>query len=296
MNHQPRHALTIDVEDWNNGAVLLLSGRVVPPTAAVVGETRQMFRLTQEHGITATWFFLGEIAEHFPSLVREIADAGHEIAVHGYHHELVYNLSPALFRERARLAKDRIEQAAGVGVQGYRAAAATITKKSWWALEILAELGYRYDSSVFPFAGRRYGVPDAPLEPHWIQGASGPLLYEIPLTVIDVLGKRLPACGGGYLRHFPLAYSQLAVNHLERRGRSAVFYLHPYELSRAARPGLVPSWFGWKDRVRLRKLWIMQARNRAKTETKLRKLFGRHSFGSLATVFKLDQVLGGAVA
>ena len=280
------HALSVDVEDWNNVTVLHRSGRIVPPQAAVVRNTERMLELFEERGARATWFILGEVAEAFPSLVRKLADAGHEIGVHGYHHHFVRTLKESEFREFIRRAKRIVEQAGGKAVLGYRASAFSITADVPWAFRVLAEMGFKYDSSVFPFKARRYGVPNAPLGPYRI-GTDSVNLTEVPLTVVKWGPWRLPSCGGGYLRHFPLAYTRWAMRALERQQRRAVVYLHPCEIDLE----FDTSFFARHlDQAARRGFWRMrylQYRNRHQTEAKLRWLLGHYSFGPLAEVFGL---------
>ncbi len=176
----------------------------------------------------------------------------------------------------------------GKEVLGYRAAAASITGRTWWALDILAELGFRYDSSVFPFHGR-HGVAGVPTGPHWIDTSPGRSIYEVPLTVVNLLGLRLPCCGGGYLRHFPWAYTAATMRILESRGRSAVVYLHPYELDATPPPDVIEVGLTPSERVRFRNLTHLQYRNRASTETKLRRLVAGRHFGSITDVFDIRQ-------
>lgn len=279
------HALSVDVEDWSNVALLLNFGKVVPPQPAAVRNTERLLELFQEHGARATWFVLGEVAAAFPGLVRKLADAGQEIGVHGYHHHLVYTLSEAEFREYLRRAKDTVEQAGGKAVLGYRATAFSITKAVWWAFDVLAELGFRYDSSVFPFRGNRYGMPEAPLAPYTLPTGNGPLT-EVPLTVMAYGPVRLPCCGGGYLRHFPLWYTRWAMRHLERRQRTAVFYLHPYEIDCEFDDAFFQRHLGANDLRRLRKVRFLQYRNRAQTLPKLRWLLASQRFSGIAEMLR----------
>jgi polysaccharide deacetylase family protein (PEP-CTERM system associated) len=280
------HALSVDVEDWYNVTVLHRTGRVVSPTAAVVRNTERLLDLFQAHGADATWFLLGEVAAAFPGLVRRLAEAGQEIAVHGYHHHFVWSLSEAAFRDSIRRAKDTIEQAAGQAVLGHRAPAFSITEGVPWALDVLAGLGFLYDSSVFPFRGRRYGLEGAPCTPYRVATRHGPLT-EVPLAVLDFRAARIPCCGGGYLRHFPLAYTRWALRVLERRQRTAVFYLHPYELDASFDAGYVARHMG-QSRSRMFELdrWL-QYRNRAGTVGKLRWLLSNRRFGTVAGAFGL---------
>ena len=145
---------------------------------------------------------LGWVADRFPGLVREIAAGGHELGYHSYWHRLIYKLEPAEFREDTRRAKDVIEQIGGQSVNVYRAPTYSVIDRSVWAFEILAELGFSYDSSIYPIHHDRYGMPDAPRVPFRFQTSSGPMT-EFPLTTFRLAGHNLPVGGGGYLRLLP---------------------------------------------------------------------------------------------
>lgn len=281
------HALSVDVEDWYNVAVFHRSGRVVPPTAAVVKNTERLLALIQEHDARATWFILGEVAEAFPGLVRELAQAGQELGVHGYHHHFIYTLCAREFREAIRRAKDAIEQSAGKAVLGHRAPAFSIRDSELWAFEVLAELGFQYDSSVFPFRGRRYGMPEAPLIPYQIQTRHGPLT-EVPLSVLDLGSIRLPCCGGGYLRHFPLAYTRWAMKLLERRQRRAVLYLHPYEIDVECDADFIERNIPAVQRRQFALTQRLQYRNRSRGIAKLKWLLGHYRLTTIAGAFSTE--------
>ena len=138
------HALSVDVEDWNNAAVLWVAGRIVPPTDDVVRNTERMLGLFEEHGVKATWFVLGEVAETFPGLVRRLAEGGHELGVHGYHHHRLHELGPTRFRESILRAKATVEGVSGTRTRGYRAVAMSLTRATWWAYDTLFEVGGEY--------------------------------------------------------------------------------------------------------------------------------------------------------
>lgn len=281
------HALSVDVEDWYSAGVLALSGQVVPPTEAVVRNTEVLLALFAEHGVLATWFVLGEVADAFPNLVRRIAEAGHELGVHGYHHHRLFELTPETFREAARRAKEAVEQAGGQRVRGHRAVAFSLSPVTWWALEILAALGFEYDSSVFPFRGRRYGLPDAPLRPYKIQTERG-ALWEVPLSVVSLGRLRFPCCGGGYLRHFPLSCTRAALRRIEREARAAVVYLHPYELDLDYDAEYLRQRLPNVSRARLEYTRFLQYRRRALTAENLHRLLEEFRFGTLSTVMGLQ--------
>lgn len=281
--------MTVDLEDEESGLSLAASGRVVPPTDRMVCNTRLLLGLLDEFGLKATWFVLGEVAEHFPTLVRRLADQGHEIGVHGYHHHRLYELTPESFRASICRAKAVVEDAAGVRVRGHRAAAMSLTRATWWALDVLAEVGFEYDSSVFPFErSERYGVAGAPVGVHVIDLGGGRRIVEIPLSVVTMAGRRLPVCGGGYLRHFPMAVTRWAMRRLERASRPAVVYLHPYEVDPGARQRGFMSELSTEEREKIGRLVKGQYRNRDKTLSRLRALFAAHRFAPLEHVFQAE--------
>lgn len=195
--------------------------------------TRQMLELLAAEGVHATFFVLGWVTRRSPGLVRDIHRAGHEVACHGLTHELVYRQSRATFLSETREAKQRLEDAVGAPVRGYRAATYSITQASLWALEILEELGFEYDSSVFPIRHDLYGIPDAPRFPY----RPGPgRLLEVPITTVEIVGQRLPCGGGGYFRLLPYGLFRSALRRVNGRdGHPAVFYCHPWEID-AAQP------------------------------------------------------------
>jgi len=230
------NAMSVDVEDYFQVSAF---ERVVTRAewggfeSRVVTNTRHLLALFEEHGVRSTFFVLGWVADRFPSLVREIAALGHEVASHGYHHELVYTLTPAQFREDVRRAKQAIEDAAGCVVRGYRAPSFTVTKASLWALDVLIEEGHEYDASIFPIHHDRYGMPGAPRHPHLIDRAAGRIV-EVPGSTVRLMGANLPIAGGGYFRLLPYAWTRWGIHHVNQNDRQPVtFYLHPWEIDPA---------------------------------------------------------------
>lgn len=290
MSEHIINALSVDVEDWHNATVLQCSGLIVPPTDAVEINTERMLAIFEDHGVKATWFFLGEVAAAFPRLVQLVVEAGHEAGVHGYHHHQLDSLTPEEYRESIFRAKDIVEQAGGVEVIGYRAVDFGINPKTWYAFDVLVEAGFKYDSSIFPFAGPRYGMPDACLEPHWIQANKGGYIYEIPMSVATVLGKKVPGCGGGYFRYFPVSFTKMVMRRINKEGRSVVFYLHPCEIEYPSPLQPMPRQLKPKQIAEMRKCHKWQIRNRQYTETKLRKLFKEYCFATMRSVFAVDQL------
>ena len=224
--------ISVDVEDYFQ--VEAFAGTIHRDAwssypSRVEENTLRVLDLLDKADIKATFFILGWVADHFPGLVRRIVERGHEPACHSYWHRLVYKLTPDQFRRDTLRAKDAIEQAAGARVYGYRAPSFSITRSSTWALDLLRELGFLYDSSVFPIRHDVYGFPDAPRFPFRLETPFGDLL-EFPLTTFRLRrGPVLPVAGGGYLRILPRWYTKLGVLQAWREGLTVVSYVHPWE-------------------------------------------------------------------
>jgi polysaccharide deacetylase family protein (PEP-CTERM system associated) len=227
------NAMSIDVEEYFHASALeavaprsrweSLPSRVEPTTHALLD-------LFASHEVRATFFVLGWVAERCPALVKRIVDDGHELASHGYWHQIVYTLPPEEFREDVRRSKAVLEQLTGHLIAGYRAPSFSITRKSLWALDVLVEEGYTYDASIFPVRHDRYGIPEAPRHAYRIAGTQDRLL-EVPPSTIELLGQNLPVAGGGYFRLLPYAWTRAGMKRLNRgEGRPAIFYLHPWEI------------------------------------------------------------------
>ena len=229
-----QNAFTVDVEDYFQvsafEAVVDRSQWTSFPSR-VDHNTRRVLDLLDRHATKATCFVLGWVAERNPQLVQEIQRRGHDVACHGYSHRLIYNQTPAEFADETRRAKDILEQIVGRPVRGYRAASYSITRRSLWALDTLIELGFDYDSSIFPVRHDRYGIPGAPRFPHVIERAGGRSIVEFPISTLSFGAYRLPVGGGGYFRIFPYWLSAGAIAYLNRReGQPAMFYIHPWEV------------------------------------------------------------------
>ena len=224
--------LTIDVEEWFHGHNYL--DRVKPSEwdglarRAEDGVIR-LLDLCDELNIKATWFLLGWQVERQPQIARRIAERGHEIGCHTYAHPVIYTMTPATFRTDTVRARDVIADALGSAPTLYRAASFTITRKSYWALEILAEEGFRIDSSVFPVVHPRYGNPRGPRRPFRLKEANG--LLVLPITTLRLFGCNLPFSGGGYFRLLPLNVVRRCAKIVRERQREPiVYYFHPWEL------------------------------------------------------------------
>ena len=224
------NALTIDVEDYFQVSALAAhfprsEWERVP--CRVVRNVDTILGLLDEHGVRATFFTLGWVAERYPQLVRRIAREGHEIASHGYAHERASAQPREHFLADIVLAKAVLEDTAGERVCGYRAPSFSIGKTNPWAHDCIAEAGYAYSSSVYPVRHDHYGVPDAPRFPYRLDSG----LLEVPVTTVRWMGRNWPAGGGGYFRLLPYAVSRWQIGRVNREeGRSAIFYFHPWEI------------------------------------------------------------------
>lgn len=229
-----KNGLSVDVEDYFHAeAIAAHYDRSTWDSrqSRVVGNTHRVLDILREHRVRATFFVLGWVAERFPDLVREIHVQGHEIGCHSYWHQLIYRLTPEEFREDTRRAKDVIEACINVEVIGYRAPSFSVTKSSLWAFQILSELGFRYDSSIFPIRHDFYGIPDHPRFRCRYDQDERQNLVELPISTWQVLNVNLPFGGGGYLRILPLFYTRRAFRRVnEQEQQPAIVYFHPWEL------------------------------------------------------------------
>ena len=227
-----RNALTVDVEEYFQ--VEALAHAVDRDEwdrleSRVEWQTGRLLDLFAREGVRATFFTLGWVARRHPALVRRIVSAGHELACHGDGHRMITQMTPEAFRDDVRTAKRALEDLGGVRVEGYRAPTFSVVRDTLWALEVLREEGFRYDASVFPIRHDRYGIPDAPRAPHAITEGPGAGLVEFPSSTVRVMGRNLPAGGGGYLRLLPMAYTRAALRAV-MRDAPAMVYLHPWEI------------------------------------------------------------------
>lgn len=266
--------MTVDVEDYfhvsafkNHIDRASWDGREL----RVVANTTRLLDLFERAGVRATFFVLGWVAERTPGLVKEIAARGHEVACHGYSHQLVYEQSRDVFFEETHRAKQILEDLVGAPVLGYRAASYSIVRDSLWALDVLTELGFAYDSSIFPVRHDRYGIPGAERAPHRLRAPNGRLIIEWPLSTVQWFRYSLPVSGGGYFRLFPYWFSRAALTSINRQERRPfIFYLHPWEVD--------------PDQPRIDANWLSRFRhynNLSKCEARLRRLLGDFRFGTV---------------
>jgi len=228
------NALSIDLEEYFHPSELGISpdaGRWGAMPSRVERQTHEVLALLNRHSVSATFFVLGWVAERHPGLVLQIRNAGHEIACHSYAHRLIYDLTPAAFREDTKKAVTAIEDACGVRPTAYRAPSYSITDRSLWALEVLVECGFTRDSSIYPIAHDRYGIRGFNRFAHEIRTPSG-TIYEIPMATARLNKRRVaPVAGGGYLRLLPYRYAAAGIRRLNlQEQQPACCYFHPWEI------------------------------------------------------------------
>jgi polysaccharide deacetylase family protein (PEP-CTERM system associated) len=285
------NAMTIDVEDYFHVSVF---DGIIPRVewarmeSRVTRNTERLLDILDEFDVHGTFFVLGWVAERNRGLVESIARRGHEIASHGYAHRLVYDQTPTAFAEDVRRAKTILEDASGRRVRGYRAPSYSITPRSLWALDVLLQEGYEYDSSIFPIRHDRYGIPVSDRRPYRIERSLGTLV-EVPGSTVRVGPLNLPVAGGGYFRILPYTWTRWGIGRVnQRERRPVVFYLHPWEID--------------PDQPRLHAGRLGQFRhyrNLHLTEQRLRRLLTDFHFGPVETVVSdasLDAIPQGAMA
>ena len=240
-----RNALTVDVEDYFQVSAFAKSVNKNDwdnYPLRVEKNTRRLMDLFDDAQVKATFFVLGWVADRNKSLIQEIAQRGHEVASHGYSHQLIYNQSQAVFREETIRSKLLLEDIVQAPVRGYRAASYSITKDSLWALDIIAEAGFDYDSSIFPIRHDRYGISDAKEVPHILKTPQGHSLVEFPLSTAKIFNYKLPVAGGGYFRLYPYVLTRAGLRQVNSRQQPFIFYLHPWEID-PDQPNIEAGWF-----------------------------------------------------
>ncbi|QSA99016.1 DUF3473 domain-containing protein [Methylococcus sp. EFPC2] len=277
----PTNAMTVDVEDYFQVSAFepyipRSDWELLP--SRVERNTDRILALFAEHGVQATFFTLGWVAERYPGLVRRIVEGGHELACHGYSHIRVNRQSPFEFRADVEKSRNLLEQAGGVAVRGYRAASYSIGAENLWALEVLAELGFTYSSSIYPVKHDLYGMPDAPR--FKFRPENAPNLLEIPVTTVELGSHKFPAGGGGYFRLFPYWISRWAIDRVNRQdGQPAIFYFHPWEID-PEQP---------RQRDISMKTRFRHYLNLGRTESRLRRLLRDFSWNTMDKVFVRTQ-------
>ena len=276
-NSELYNAFTVDVEDYfqvESFSSVIKRANWNSYTCRVENNTKRILDLIDARNIKGTFFILGWIAKKYPNLVREINSRGHEIASHGMSHKLIYKQTETEFRQETLDSKALLEDIAGVRVRGYRAATYSITNKSLWALDVLVEAGYEYDSSIFPMRHDRYGISDARPYPGIITTPSGKELVEFPISTCKKYGATLPVAGGGYFRLFPYFVSKYGLGQINATGNPFLFYMHPWEIDVDQ-----PRIDGVSMFTRFR-----HYNNLAKFEDRLKKLLGDFKFTSMSHV------------
>lgn len=278
------NAMTVDVEDYFHVSALADS---IPRSTwdrqpcRVERNTERLLALFAEHDVRATFFVLGWVAERYPRVVRTIAEAGHEVACHGLTHELVYEQERDVFYDQTQRAKTMLEDIVQAPVIGYRAASYSIVQRSLWALDVLVELGFLYDSSIFPVRHDRYGIPDAARAPGPVRTPTGRTITEFPLSTLAIGGMRVPVAGGGYFRLFPYAFTRFALARINARDRLPfIFYLHPWEID--------------PEQPRIKASWLSRLRhytNLDRCEARLKRLLGSFRFGTAREVLAASGAL-----
>ncbi len=272
------NALTIDVEDYY--MVSAFADKVKfedwhRHESRVERNTYKILELLDEYKVKATFFVLGWIAERYPQLIKDISSSGHEIASHGYNHRLIYDQTPDEFREDIRKTKKILEDITAVPVNGYRATSFSVIKETFWALDILIEEGFKYDSSIFPIRHDRYGIHDFYRFPKKVGLDGKGEILEIPLSTIQLFGKNTPIAGGGYLRLLPVRFIEWGIRSLNKKeNQPAIIYFHPWEID-TEQPKLNGS------RISAFRHYI----NLDKTFSKIKRLLNNFQFGPIKEIF-----------
>jgi len=275
-------AFTVDIEDGISIAMRDAFSVKSEQTGRVVSLTKQILKLLDDYNTKGTFFVLGQVTEKFPRLVKQIANEGHELGVHGYNHLQFFKMTKDdAFNEIDR-AKKLIEDISGKEVLGHRAPAFSITPATRWGLDVVARAGFEYDSSIMPIRGNRYGWNGFPEHITKIATPNGSEIIEVPMSVINVMGQRMPVCGGGYLRLFPKWITQKAFNKITEK-RPAIVYIHPYELDTERYPDYYFEQLnksGFLKRNKMKSMWW----NRKTVYSKLSSLLEIYEFGTMNKV------------
>jgi polysaccharide deacetylase family protein (PEP-CTERM system associated) len=282
------NAFSIDVEDGVSIAMRDRFGVAMRQTERVLINTRRILELLGQSDTKATFFILGQVAEVFPQLVREIAAGGHEIGVHGYDHLLFSQMTPAQAFDEVSRAKEILEDVAGTKVIGHRAPCFSINPSTAWGLDVLYEAGFEYDSSIMPCSGVGYGWPGHSLDIGPVGTPEGASMIEVPLTVTSVLGRNVPALGGSYFRLLPYATCRRILRRVQSV-RPAIVYLHPYELD----TDVYPDYYFEKlkaapllTQARMRSFWL----RRRSLASRYERLLKEHNFAPIRDLISKKQI------
>lgn len=246
-----KNIVTIDVEDWHQLIHRRITGRLCSPTDNVFRQLDTVLGLLDDGDTKATFFVLGMLAQQYPDLVKRVANEGHEIACHSYAHQTIDQLSRQQFEADTRRAKDLLEDISGKPIYGYRAPEFSICVETLWALEVLSELGFEYDSSIFPIHHRRYGIADFSPQITRYDLRNGLQITEIPLATLPLANLNVPVAGGGYFRFMPQWLISRLVERMTSDCQPVVNYFHPYEFDaqRLSVFDLVQP-YSWRERLR----------------------------------------------
>jgi polysaccharide deacetylase family protein (PEP-CTERM system associated) len=267
------HHFTVDVEEYfHAGALEPFVKRTdwARLPSRVASQVYRLLELLERFHARATFFTLGWVAEREPGLLKLMVRQGHEVASHGWDHQRVTHQTPQTFRDTIRRSKQRLEDLCGTQVVGFRAPNFSIVPGREWALDILVEEGYRYDSSMYPVRRPGYGYPKAPPDPHCLRREAGDL-WEVPPATIRFLGSLLPAGGGAYFRLLPYALVRAALTRAARRGVPGTFYVHPWEID--------------DEQPRLSRGWLTRLRHYGglkRASGRLSRLLGEFQFTTVA--------------
>jgi polysaccharide deacetylase family protein (PEP-CTERM system associated) len=267
------HHFTVDVEEYFQVSAFerwVPYERWTSMESRVVRSITQLLEMLEQHETRGTFFVLGWLADRYPQMVRDIAGAGHEVGSHGWDHLRVTHQTQDAFRASVASSRKLLQDLTGQPVAGFRAPSFSIVRGREWALDILLEEGYTYDSSLFPVRRRGYGYADGNRDPHWIQRPAGRLAEHPPAT-LRYAGVNIPAAGGGYFRIFPYQLVQAALRDAERRGVPGTFYIHPWEVD--------------PDQPRLAVPWLTRVRHYAglhRTAARLHRLLREFRFRPIA--------------
>jgi polysaccharide deacetylase family protein (PEP-CTERM system associated) len=281
IEHKPVNALTVDVEDYfqvEAFADVVRRDEWGSWQSRVERSTYRLLDLFARRNVRGTFFILGWVAERQPGLVREVAAAGHEIACHSYQHHPIHTQSPQEFRADVRRAKSLLEDITGGDVIGYRAPTYSIMRETLWALDVLVEEGFRYDSSIFPIRHDRYGIPGAERHLHVIRCAAGEIT-EFPPSTVRLAGMNLPVAGGGYFRLLPYSFFRWGLRQINREDQQpAIFMVHTWEVD-PEQPVIGGTRMNvWRHRNNLRR-----------TEARLERLLDDFRFAPVREVLRMGR-------
>ncbi|MBN2167179.1 MAG: DUF3473 domain-containing protein [Marinilabiliaceae bacterium] len=276
------NALTIDVEDAINQAMRNFFKKEMEPTIRVLDNTIRLLDLFDEKNVKGTFFVLGEVAKTYPNLIKDIANRGHELGIHGYSHARYYNITKEQARQEIVASKEIIEDISGKEVLGHRAPEFSINKDTIWVLELLLDAGLKYDSSIFPAKSSRYGWSGFEKDIHYFTLHDGRKIIEAPMSAIRFAGKDFPVCGGGYFRILPFSLTDYSFNKIQQE-RPVNVYLHPYEVDTPPFQDFYMeqvSKASFREKIKLKTYWY----NRDTVVPKLSMLLDKYKFDTLYNV------------